>query len=436
MADDWVPVKAAPAQGDWVTVDPHVGMSHTKPYEPKETDTTAAGMAGAIERGIAPVATGAAVGAGLGSLAGGVGAIPGAAAGAGAAGLTQLATELYKPLARYMNWGEAASPQDAAGKVLDAFGAKRPSNSVEWGTQAMAGGVANAVAGSGAANQLALRATNPVTKAVAGKMAEGPMRQAVSGALGGAGAQTAAEMGAGPTGQLVASLAAGGLPYGSPGLRSNAAVRPAALEARNAGYSLPPASISEKPGMISNILAGWSGKIKTQQAFSAKNQPVTNRLLAKGLGLAPDTHLTEEVFNGVRREAGKPYQAVIDAVPIIRADKQYQAAVDHLGGKNSQAAQFFPKITDNPGIKELVTELSDVKEWPTAAGVEVVKELRFQANSNLKAIGDPSKHALGLAQREAADAVDDLMERNIEEQTGKTGVVDTYRAARKLIAKS
>ena len=212
-------------------------------------------------------------------------------------------------------------------------------------------------------------------------------------------------------------------------------IRPAAVNAREAGYVLPPASISEKPGLVSNVLSGWSGKIKTQQAASAKNQEVTNTLATKALGLPPGTTLTEEVFNGVRREAGKAYQAVIDAVPSIKADSEFKAIVDGLGGQNSQAAKAFPKIIANSGIKDMVDELKSADEHPTAAWVELVKELRFNANTNLKAIGDPSKHALGLAQREAASTVDDMLERQLA-AAGKPDAVEAYQAARRLIAKS
>jgi hypothetical protein len=212
-------------------------------------------------------------------------------------------------------------------------------------------------------------------------------------------------------------------------------LRPGVLEARRAGYVLPPDSISESPGLVSRVLAGWSGKIKTQQGASEANQAVTNSLAASALGLPPKTMLTDEVFQQVRATAGKAYQAVADSIPVIEADEPYIDAVSSLGGRNSQAAQMFPRITANPGIHELVDELNSVGEFPTPVGVELVKELRFNANANLKAIGDPSKHALGLAQRQAADAVDGLMERQIE-ASGKPGLVDAYRAARMLIAKS
>ena len=211
--------------------------------------------------------------------------------------------------------------------------------------------------------------------------------------------------------------------------------RPPAIEARQAGYVLPPAAIRDKPGMVASVLAGWSGKIKTAQAASERNQAVTNGLAAKALGLHPDTVLSDKVFNKVRDDAGAAYQAVINSTPIITADHHYDAALAGLGGSNSQAAKFFPKITNNPGIKELVGELQGVRQFPTAAGVELVKELRFSANSNLKAIGDPSKHALGLVQRQAADAIDELIERNAA-AAGKPDVVAAYRQARQLIAKS
>ncbi len=212
-------------------------------------------------------------------------------------------------------------------------------------------------------------------------------------------------------------------------------VPPEAFDARKAGYVLPPAYISDKPGLISNVLAGWSGKIKTQQAASTKNQMVTNDLAAQALGLPKGTVLTDQVFSQIRQNAGQAYQAVENAIPAITADAQYDATVASLGGKNSQAAQLFPKITSNPGIKDMVEELKSVPTIPTPAAVEIVKELRFNGNANLKAQGDPSKHALGLAQRQAADAIDELMERNLS-ATGQGDLVNAYRQARQLIART
>jgi hypothetical protein len=163
---------------------------------------------------------------------------------------------------------------------------------------------------------------------------------------------------------------------------------------------------------------------------------VTNGLAVKALELPEGTVLSDQTFNAVRAKAGQAYQAVANAIPVIHADQAYDQVVAGLGGANSQAAKLFPKITANPGIKDLVDEMKSVRQIPTDVALEIVKELRFNANANLRALGEPSKHALGIAQRQAADAIDDLVERNIQGAQPGSGLVDQYRQARRLIARS
>lgn len=421
MADTFTFEEAtAPTQGKTFSFD-----------EAQEPHTTAGGIAGSLARGAAPYAAGAAAGAALGAPFLGVGAVPGAALGAGAVGLTQGALGLWNLLAHHTGLPAAATPQEATDKLMDYIGQKRPSTTTERYAESLAGGVAggaSGAAGAAAAGDLLPGAVGTAAKA----LAKQPGRQVVAGATGAAASQTAAEAGLGPAAQTLAGLAGAGVAS----VRGGAGpARPAAVNARQAGYVLPPASISDKPGLVSNVLAGWSGKIKTQQAASAKNQEVTNGLAAEALGLPKDTVLTDQVLQNVRQQAGQTYQTVINSVPVIHTDTAWDNAVAGLGGKNSHAAKMFPKIVGNPGIQDMVDELQIPKDIPTGTAVELVKELRFNANANLKAIGDPSKHALGLAQREAADAMDDLMDRNIT-ASGQPGVIDAYREARKTIAKA
>ena len=60
-------------------------------------------------------------------------------------------------------------------------------------------------------------------------------------------------------------------------------------------------------------------------------------------------------------------------------------------------------------------------ERPTSAMMEAVKRLRFDAKANLKAAADPDKLVLGLAQRRAAQAIDDLIERRLTETGDEFG---------------
>lgn len=419
------------AQGPPAAAPKTFSFEEAAPVPPPHT--TAGGLAASAARGLAPYAAGAATGAALGAPFAGVGAIPGAALGAGAVGLTQLATGLYDALADKLGWSKTATPQEMTDKVLDLAGVQRPSTGLERVAETTAAGLAGGASGAASAATVAERAAPGAVKNIAERLAEAPGKQAASGALGGAAAQTTAEAGGGLAAQTIAATLAGGIPNAASAI--SAEPRPAALAARQAGYVLPPKSISEKPGLISNVLAGWSGKIKTQQAASAKNQAVTNELAAKALGLPPDTVLTDQVLENVRRNASAAYKTVANAVPAVTVDPAFDNAITALGGRNSQAAKMFPKITNNPGIQDMIDELKSVTDIPTDTAVELVRELRFNANANLKALGDPSKHALGLAQREAANALDDLMDRTIA-ASGKPGVVDAYRQARTLIAKA
>lgn len=240
--------------------------------------------------------------------------------------------------------------------------------------------------------------------------------------------------------ELAAEMALGGM-KAAPGEQIGATLPPSkivpehVIKAREAGYVLPPA-MTGKPGPITSLLAGWGGKIKLQQSASVKNQEVTNGLAAKSLGLPEDTTLSPKILEDVRDKAGKAYGDVEESIPFIFSDDTFKNAVHALGSKASQAAEYFPQLMDNPGINELSGELGGIQYFSPRAGLEVVKELRFNGNANLKAPGDPMKHALGLAQRQAADAIDDLMDRQIEMGDPGSKLIDKYRAARVQIAKS
>jgi hypothetical protein len=421
MADDWGddPIKkGAPPAADWGN-DP---LNTDTPAKTTPTPhTTASGLAGSIERGIAPVATGAAVGAAAGAPFGGVGAIPGAIAGAGAVGLTELATGVYNKLAPHMGWSQTATPQEMTDRVLDAFGVKRPTTGTERVVENTAAGAAGALGGVGAARTVADAATGPVTKAVAGKLAERPVAQAVSGALSGGATQSTAEAGFGPTAQTVAGLAAGALPYGKEGVlataKSNA--RPEARDAIKSGYVMSPAEIpplGEKPGIVGSLFSSPAGKIKLQQEASTKNQINTNQLAATGIGLHPDAHLNDKSFAQAEAPAAAVYRAVEKAVPEVELsrDQEYQNAVDAIGGRKGLVEKFFPDMADNPDIEKLRKTMAANGSVPTEVAMRKIADLRFQAGQNFRVVGDAQKHSLGLAQREAANALESATERAVQ----------------------
>ena len=393
-------------------------------FEVDHPHTTAGGFAGSVMRGLAPYAAGAGIGAAAGAPFAGVGAIPGAAAGAGAVMLTDLAIGIYDKLANVLGWPQAATPQDATDKVLDFAGVKRPSTGTERVAETMAGGLAGGAGGAAGARAIGEALAPGVGKQVAQSLAAGPIKQTIGGGLGGAAAQGAAESGAPPIVQSAAGMAASMIPGSRAGVE--AAIRPAVRDASpalktaiDAGYVFPPAEIpklGEKPGMTTAALSGEAGKIKLQQEASTRNQIVTNRLAATDIGLPPNTPLTEPAFEQALQAPAAVRREVESAVPEVTFSKDYRDKVANLGGRGSLLEKAFPRSATNPEIEEVRSELAAYgpgKAADTRAVVMKIADLRKEANTSLKAIGDAQKHRLGLAQREAADILEDELDNSV-----------------------
>lgn len=173
--------------------------------------TTATGLMGAITRGVAPVAGGAALGAMIGAPVGGVGAIPGAIAGAGAGAL---ATTLGDPIVSTINsmlGTKYTLPTQAMEDLLTRIGVAQPKTEAERIVQSTSAGAAGAggFVGAGKAIQAAAGAAAPVTREVGRMLATQPVAQVAGGAGAGAASQLAQEAGLGPVGQVVAGLGGG-----------------------------------------------------------------------------------------------------------------------------------------------------------------------------------------------------------------------------------
>jgi hypothetical protein len=181
-----------------------------------------------------------------------------------------------------------------------------------------------------------------------------------------------------------------------------------------------------RPSVIDNLIEGYGGKVKTEQAFSAANQSNTNRLIRQGLGLGEGDKLTlDEVFS-VREEAGQAYDAIKSHGGNFTETDAYRAALDRIDRVASNSTR---KVLNNEQIKSLVQDLRG--DFTPDEAIEVVKKLRADASLNITA-RDPNARALGFAQKRAAQAVDDLIGEHLE----GTPLYESYRQARQVIAKT
>lgn len=244
--------------------------------------------------------------------------------------------------------------------------------------------------------------------------------------LGGAG---------GAGGQKVANKLPGVVQQWSKGAADDAAAKTAASAQKFAaatkgnqlGYVTPPADLN--PGMLSELTSGLSGKIKTAQVASQRNQGVTDKLARKALGLADDAVLDADALQAIRNQAATSGYAPIRQAGQIAADADYTKALDTIASQYQGAARSFPGAAKNP-VLEMVEGLR-AQAFDAGDGLDMVKVLRESADKAYRS-GDSG---LGKASKAAADAIESQVDRSLS-ASGNTEAVKAFRDARKLIAKT
>ena len=211
----------------------------------------------------------------------------------------------------------------------------------------------------------------------------------------------------------------------------------ATAKARAGGFVLPPTET--RPNILNRAIEGWGGKSNVEQAASIKNQPKTNALARKAIGVKPGSALDEETFKAVREEAGKDYQAVRENKTPIDIDKTYFGDIEGLGKQFSAGKKKFPGLFNSDEITNLKDTLLSSEAYTLTPEeiIDTVQGLRHQASVNLKGANfvNPEKRSLGMAQKLAANAMDDLLERRLKEH-GHNDLAARYKRARIRIAQS
>lgn len=207
---------------------------------------------------------------------------------------------------------------------------------------------------------------------------------------------------------------------------ANAQRDAAASAAQGAGYVLPPADV--KGGLVNEALNGLSGKIKTAQVASSRNQEVTNALVRRELGIPANSPLKIDTLNSVRSQAGKAYDAV-ESLGTITPGKTFTDALDKIVQPHVRAAKSFPNSKPNPIVAEIDTLRTG--SFDAADAVAKIKGLRGEAES---AYASGNKD-LGKALKGGADALEQAIDDHLS-ALGPSKMLKDFRDARKLIAKT
>lgn len=207
-----------------------------------------------------------------------------------------------------------------------------------------------------------------------------------------------------------------------------------ARKSMQAGYIIPPSMV--KPTFANRLLESQSGKFETAQMAATKNQGVTDSLVRKALGLADDAPLSQETMQGVRKQAGQVYQQ-LKGTGTVTADQAYLSAVDDIGKKIKSATASFPQLGKTNMHGKPIDEIADlvksmkVGQFDAGGAVDAISVLRDRADEAFRG----GNTAMGRANKAAAKALEDVMERHLQ-NIGATDLLPAYRDARALIAKS
>lgn len=193
------------------------------------------------------------------------------------------------------------------------------------------------------------------------------------------------------------------------------------------GYVVPPADL--EPGVLSEATSAFSGKIKTAQVASQKNQVVTDKLARQALGLKPGEKLDADVLQAIRNKAGTEGYAPIRNAGVVQADKQFFDSLDKIASTQQGAARSFPGLGEN-GVPEMVGKLKQ-QAFDAGDAIDATKVLREAADKAYRQ-GDKT---LGKASKEAADAIEGMLERHLT-AAGNPDALKAFRDARTLIAKT
>lgn len=200
--------------------------------------------------------------------------------------------------------------------------------------------------------------------------------------------------------------------------------------AREAGYTVPPTMAN--PTGTNRLFEGFAGKLTTGQQASLKNQNVTNKLIRNTFGLSDDVPLNTDTMGVIRSEAGKAYDDLAGFGSFSK-DAAYDLDLAKIRKPLDTFAKDFPDLANNE-VDGLLNAINKDR-FDSGAAIEALKRFRFDGNANKISL-DPEKKALGRVQLQAADAMESMIERNLQKFVGGDEMLNSFRNARQTIAKT
>lgn len=313
-------------------------------------------------------------------------------------------------------------------EIASSLGLPQPETTTERIVGAASRGVVGAGTMAGGASKVA-NIPSMLGK-FGGALSSRPAIQALSGAGGGVGAETVRQLGGGQYAQLAGGLLGS---ISASGLGSSARRIPELVKTGEQQYVVPP-SQTAKPTGLARALETVSGKAKTEQYASVKNQALTNQKVLKDLGMPKDTQLSPELLANFRRQVFDEGYAPIKASGIVSPDAKLMSDLIKISDEPKRLLKDFP---DSPAAKSVYEEVSNIysaaqRKFDANSALSKIKELR-ELSSKAYAGQETS---LGKSYKDIANALEDQLGRHLKNIGANEASISAFKDARKKIAQS
>lgn len=351
----------------------------------------------------------------------------GLTARAGIEGAGDIVGIAQNPLAA-MTGGAIRRSSEVYPELATRMGLPQPETSTERLVGAGARGLVGAGTMVGAGGQLAR------IPGLAGEfgsvLSAHPSIQALSGTGGGLGSESVRQLGGGEYAQLAGGLLGS---FSASGLGSAAKRIPSLVKVAEPQYIVPPSQTAAPTG-LARALETVSGKAKTEQYATVKNQALTNQKVLKDLNMPKDAQLSPELLQNYRNQVFDDGYAPIKASGMVTPDAKLTADLLKISDEPIKQLKDFP---ESPAAKSVYDEVVNIysaaqKPFDANSALSKIKELR-EASSKAYTAQDTS---LGKSYKDLANSIEDQLGRHLDKTGASDSSIAAFKEARQKIAKS
>lgn len=185
---------------------------------------------------------------------------------------------------------------------------------------------------------------------------------------------------------------------------------------------------SQEGRLVGSVIEGLAGAAKLERSISKQNAKVVNAASAREIGLPEGVPITRQTIAQARQAPNKVYDEV-SRLGQVATDDSWRAEIANIGDRSGNKSFAEDTPADIQKLKDIYT---NKQGFDAGDAVQKVRSLRSNGFANI-GLREPEKQALGRAQLDIANALDNQLERHAQ-SLGQNDLVQRYQDARAQLA--